>query len=267
MRIFIIFYPFFDLLSDDVAKLSTVKSSIGNEPMKDKKVKSVKEMKEDCVNPICNSMMEMFQSSLGFENNGKSTVAYSEKDVSKQEKYTTNKEATNKNENISKVNVDTLNVNPKFTNSTTNITLSQTEINKIDCPLDREELGRATWSLLHTTAAYYPDTPTESERSNMNSFLHNLANIYPCSYCADDFQEKIAEYPPKVNSRTDLSIWMCKQHNLVNEKLGKATFDCSIESIDNRWKIDLNAITKAKSNVNPKETSDSVNPQMSCFDK
>ena len=26
------------------------------------------------------------------------------------------------------------------------------------------------------------------------------------------------------------------QHNLVNKKLGKAEFDCSIKSIDERWR-------------------------------
>ncbi|KAF3340408.1 FAD-linked sulfhydryl oxidase ERV1 [Carex littledalei] len=31
-------------------------------------------------------------------------------------------------------------------------------------PLTKEELGRATWTLLHTIAAQYPDQPTRQQR-------------------------------------------------------------------------------------------------------
>jgi mitochondrial FAD-linked sulfhydryl oxidase len=36
-----------------------------------------------------------------------------------------------------------------------------------NCPADSEELGRATWTFLHTTAAYYPEKPTPNQRANM----------------------------------------------------------------------------------------------------
>ncbi|KAG2011654.1 growth factor [Coprinopsis cinerea AmutBmut pab1-1] len=103
-----------------------------------------------------------------------------------------------------------------------------------DCPPDVEVLGRATWTFLHTAAAYYPDKPTPTQRANMLMLLRSLPIVYPCSWCADDFGKSIDHNPPDVSSRERLSLWLCQRHNEVNEKLGKEKFDCS--KVDERWK-------------------------------
>ncbi|KAG5353565.1 hypothetical protein C0989_005538 [Termitomyces sp. Mn162] len=66
-----------------------------------------------------------------------------------------------------------------------------------DCPPDVEQLGRATWTFLHTTAAYYPERPTPTQRANM------------------------------------LMLYWEKSAGL-NGKLGKKLFDCA--KTDERWK-------------------------------
>ena len=104
------------------------------------------------------------------------------------------------------------------------------------CPPDVEQLGRATWTFLHTTAAYYPDKPSASQRTRMLGLLFALPVLYPCSWCAMDFGEHMKVNPPDVSSRTALSRWLCERHNEVNQKLGKPTFDCSLKSTDERWK-------------------------------
>lgn len=103
-----------------------------------------------------------------------------------------------------------------------------------DCPADVEVLGRATWTFLHTTAAYYPDKPTPTQRANMLMLIRSLPVVYPCTHCAQDFGKCIDHSPPDVSSRTKLSLWLCQRHNEVNEKLGKAIFDCA--KVDERWK-------------------------------
>ena len=50
--------------------------------------------------------------------------------------------------------------------------------------------------------------------------------------CALDFREKIAEVPPRLESRKEFALWMCEQHNLVNEKLGKKKFNCTIRRLE-----------------------------------
>ncbi|XP_015916991.1 FAD-linked sulfhydryl oxidase ALR isoform X2 [Parasteatoda tepidariorum] len=106
------------------------------------------------------------------------------------------------------------------------------EVSK-ECPLDREELGKNTWSFLHTLAAYFPDKPSEGQKTDMKTFITLFSKFYPCKICAEDMQKDLTTDPPAVNSRHDLSQWMCQYHNKVNEKLGKPLFDCS--KVDERW--------------------------------
>jgi FAD-linked sulfhydryl oxidase len=49
-----------------------------------------------------------------------------------------------------------------------------------NCPADSVALGRAAWTLLHTTAAYYPDRPAPSQMDSMRAFMTSFIDNYPC---------------------------------------------------------------------------------------
>ena len=114
--------------------------------------------------------------------------------------------------------------------------LAQASGPPLECPPDKDLLGRSTWTFLHTTAAYYPDQPTPTHRKRMLGILFALPVLFPCSWCAMHFGEEIQRSPPDVSGREALSRWLCQQHNIVNERLGKPLFDCSIKNLDERWK-------------------------------
>lgn len=107
-----------------------------------------------------------------------------------------------------------------------------------ECPLDREELGRNTWSFLHTMAAYYPKKPSEQQKKSMIQFIDSFSEFYPCKICAEDLREDLKTNRPDVRDRYTFSDWMCRIHNNVNRKLGKPVFDCSqvLERWRNGWK-------------------------------
>lgn len=111
---------------------------------------------------------------------------------------------------------------------------------KVECPPKSAELGRSSWTLLHCMAAWYPDQPTTQQKSRITNFFGALADFYPCPWCADDFQQNLEKTPVKADSRDDLCLWLCDQHNRVNKKLGKPLFDCNMKDLDERWRKSSN---------------------------
>ncbi len=103
-----------------------------------------------------------------------------------------------------------------------------------ECPLNRRELGRASWAYLHTLAAYYPEKPTKKQQEDMTNFVRAFARWYPCGYCADKTRDEMIRHPPRVESQKEFAYWMCQVHNEVNDRMGKPIFDCN--KVDERWK-------------------------------
>lgn len=108
------------------------------------------------------------------------------------------------------------------------------EEKQVECPPDLWELGRCTWSFLHTMAAYYPEKPTAQQQTNMTQFMTIFGKFFPCEDCAEHFRERINVRPPDTATRTRFGRWMCEMHNDVNRRTGKAVFDCS--KVDERWR-------------------------------
>jgi len=102
------------------------------------------------------------------------------------------------------------------------------------CPPDRGELGSATWSFLHSVAAYLPSVPNQEQQQDATQLLQIVSRLYPCSDCAEDLRKDLIEEPPLVTSSEEFSQWMCRLHNKVNVKLGKPVFDCS--KVFERWR-------------------------------
>ena len=94
-------------------------------------------------------------------------------------------------------------------------------------PPRRAELGRASWKLLHTMMARFPEEPTADDSLALKTYVQLFARLYPCGDCAAHFQKLLAKYPPQTSSRNAAAGWACFMHNQVNERLKKPLFDCN----------------------------------------
>lgn len=120
------------------------------------------------------------------------------------------------------------------TKTNTSVSVNAEEKTAAECPPDSEALGRATWTFLHTMAAYYPDEPTGEQQEEMRSFITLFSKFYPCAPCAAHLREELAQQTPVTSSRGGFARWLCQMHNRVNERLEKPAFDCS--TLDDRWR-------------------------------
>ncbi|KAK9163698.1 hypothetical protein Syun_004600 [Stephania yunnanensis] len=122
---------------------------------------------------------------------------------------------------------------------------------KSSAPVTKEELGRCTWTLLHTLGAQFPDCPTRQQKKDVKELMAILSRLYPCKDCADHFKEVLRiltanvtqstffflgimiANPVQAGSQAEFSQWLCHVHNVVNRSLGKPIFPC--QRIDARW--------------------------------
>ena len=98
----------------------------------------------------------------------------------------------------------------------------------------KAQLGRSTWTLLHTIAAVYPEEPSEEDQKYHLALLTLLARLYPCAECGEHWRSLLKESPPELGSKFAFNLWLCRLHNKVNLSLGKPEFDCS--RLNDRWR-------------------------------
>jgi len=107
-----------------------------------------------------------------------------------------------------------------------NHTILQPEDSKKPLKLSKEELGRHTWSLLHSVASSIPSLPTEATKKHISTLLGSLAELYPCKVCGKHFKEMLKENPIRYESREEFAYYLCDLHNKVNVRLGKPIYEC-----------------------------------------
>jgi hypothetical protein len=99
----------------------------------------------------------------------------------------------------------------------------------------RAELGHGTWNMLHRLAAQFDKAPTPARRQEVADFFRLFGEFYPCEWCAKHFREMLAEHPPQTANNRELSLWLCQLHNIVNDRLGKPAFPCTLDALKERW--------------------------------
>jgi hypothetical protein len=88
--------------------------------------------------------------------------------------------------------------------------------------------GPLGWMTLHSVATCYPESPTQSEKDLMYSWLDMFRDTITCPYCREHFTTMLVAYrtsfPSMLNSRQDFALFTFRAHNAVNRRLRKPLF-------------------------------------------
>ena len=81
--------------------------------------------------------------------------------------------------------------------------------------MDTRYWGPSGWKLLHSISFSY----SEKLKNKYKDFFNVVAFVLPCKHCRKSYSEYIIDDPVKVDSKNDLTRWLWRIHNKVNEKL------------------------------------------------
>eukprot|EP00672_Neobodo_designis_P027734 CAMPEP_0174854090 /NCGR_PEP_ID=MMETSP1114-20130205/29944_1 /TAXON_ID=312471 /ORGANISM="Neobodo designis, Strain CCAP 1951/1" /LENGTH=190 /DNA_ID=CAMNT_0016088763 /DNA_START=30 /DNA_END=602 /DNA_ORIENTATION=+ len=98
-----------------------------------------------------------------------------------------------------------------------------------------EDIGRAGWTILHTTAAAFPNHPSASQQQDFRDFIRSWSRVYPCSVCSYHMRQELQRRDIVATNKREASRFVCELHNSVNSMLGKPEADCDPEKLLKRW--------------------------------
>lgn len=88
--------------------------------------------------------------------------------------------------------------------------------------------GPLGWMTLHSVATSYPETPSQSERNLISSWIDMFRDTITCPHCRDHFATVLTNYraafPNMLASRQDLAMFTFRAHNAVNRRLKKPLY-------------------------------------------
>lgn len=88
--------------------------------------------------------------------------------------------------------------------------------------------GPPGWLFLHAITFGYPNIIDNKNiehierRKRTKRFFRDIGYVLPCKYCRQSYIEFMDEMPVEdfLSTRRDLTLWLYKMHNKVNDKLG-----------------------------------------------
>jgi len=83
--------------------------------------------------------------------------------------------------------------------------------------------GPHYWNTLHFIAATYDNSPNQSVKSSMKTFIQSFPVLLPCKECQDNAFNflKSVNIDKVVESRQELFTFFFNFHNMVNKRLKK----------------------------------------------
>lgn len=96
--------------------------------------------------------------------------------------------------------------------------------------------GPLQWMAMHQLVRGYPrDNPTQAQKEALVTYMTSLAEIMPCSLCADHWRAIAPTVAGATSNRYSALKWTIDVHNAVNARLGKPvlTYGQAVAAIQN----------------------------------
>lgn len=88
--------------------------------------------------------------------------------------------------------------------------------------------GPLGWMTLHSVSTSYPESPTQSEKDLLTTWLGLFTETITCPHCRDHFRgmhaNYRAKYPGYLDSRQSFAMFVFRCHNVVNARLSKPVY-------------------------------------------
>ena len=88
------------------------------------------------------------------------------------------------------------------------------------------------------------------KKNQYKQFFYYLGKVLPCKYCRESYDKYYKELPIDnfLNSRHDLTLWLYKIHNEVNDKLGVPNCDIptfeKVQNIYESYRVNVKKLLK-----------------------
>ncbi|KEP63637.1 UNVERIFIED_CONTAM: Erv1 / Alr family protein [Hammondia hammondi] len=103
---------------------------------------------------------------------------------------------------------------------------------------DPQDPCNAQWLLLWTYAAYASPRPSAEEQQHLRVFFEEFPDQCTFGSAARCYSEAVKTFPPRVESRRDLMLWLCLVENQCRLKLDMPTRPCRYSELVRRWRYD-----------------------------
>ncbi|KFH11297.1 Erv1 / Alr family protein [Toxoplasma gondii VAND] len=103
---------------------------------------------------------------------------------------------------------------------------------------DPQDPCNAQWLLLWTYAAYASPRPSAEEQRHLRVFFEEFPDQCTFGPAARCYSEAVKTFPPRVESRRDLMLWLCLVENQCRLKLDMPTRPCRYSELVRRWRYD-----------------------------
>ena len=104
--------------------------------------------------------------------------------------------------------------------------------------------GPLGWMTLHSVASCYPDTPVQSEKALIQTWLDMFQSTITCPSCREHFGIALGsyrrQYPQMLSSREEFLLATFRLHNAVNRRINKpihSTVAACFEQLRNNVKL------------------------------